>query len=229
MKKCPKCKIEKERSEFYKNKTRGDGLEGVCKNCTKKRNKQYNEIHKEELKEKAKQYRKNNKDKIKLYEQSEKRKQRLEQYNLIHEEKLKHYRGQYYHIHKEKLIQRGNERNKRRRKNNICFKLKRNVSNAIWWALKENNSSKRGESTIKYLPYTIQQLKQHLESQFESWMNWNNYGRYEEGKLKWQIDHIIPQSLLPYDSMSHPNFQKCWSLFNLRPLEAMENIKKGNR
>jgi len=53
-------------------------------------------------------------------------------------------------------------------------------------------------------------------------MNWDNHG-------KWHLDHIYPQSLLPYDSMKHPNFQKCWALDNLHPLEATENISKGNK
>lgn len=29
--------------------------------------------------------------------------------------------------------------------------------------------------------------------------------------------------------MDHPNFQKCWALENLRPLEALENIRKGDK
>ena len=29
--------------------------------------------------------------------------------------------------------------------------------------------------------------------------------------------------------MEHPNFQKCWALSNLRPLEAFENIRKSNK
>ena len=40
---------------------------------------------------------------------------------------------------------------------------------------------------------------------------------------------IYPQSKLLYDSMEHPNFLKCWALENLQPLEAKENISKGNR
>jgi hypothetical protein len=60
-------------------------------------------------------------------------------------------------------------------------------------------------------------------------MNWDNYGKYEEGKLKWHIDHIIPHSSFEYTSMNDESFKKCWSLENLRPLEAVENIKKSNK
>jgi hypothetical protein len=33
MKKCTKCKLNKERSEFHKNKTKRDGLQSWCKVC----------------------------------------------------------------------------------------------------------------------------------------------------------------------------------------------------
>ena len=48
-------------------------------------------------------------------------------------------------------------------------------------------------------------------------------------KKTWQIDHIISQSKLPYTSMSDDNFNKCWALENLQPLEAIANIKKSNK
>ena len=79
------------------------------------------------------------------------------------------------------------------------------------------------------MPYTQQQLREHLEKQFEPWMNWDNHGRANSNKKTWQIDHVIPQSLLTYDSMEHPNFQKCWALENLRPLDAIENLKKSDK
>lgn len=41
MKKCTKCKIEKELSEFNKDKSRKDGLQPRCKSCVKQYNKQY--------------------------------------------------------------------------------------------------------------------------------------------------------------------------------------------
>lgn len=54
-------------------------------------------------------------------------------------------------------------------------------------------------------------------------MNWDNWGAY------WHIDHIYPVSLLPYSSMEEDNFKRCWALDNLRPLEKIANIKKGNK
>lgn len=69
----------------------------------------------------------------------------------------------------------------------------------------------------------MQQLKEHLENKFDKNMSWNNYGIY------WYIDHIYPQSLLPYMSMSDDNFKKCWSLDNLQPLQAIDNLKKSNK
>ena len=79
---------------------------------------------------------------------------------------------------------------------------------------------------FRSLPYTPQELREHLESQFEDWMSWENYGN---GEGKWNIDHITPQSKLLYDSLEHPNFLKCWALDNLQPICYFENIKKGNR
>jgi hypothetical protein len=81
---------------------------------------------------------------------------------------------------------------------------------------------------FSYLPYTAEQLKVHLESQWEPWMNWDNYGKYDSNRLTWQIDHITPQSALPFSSFQEENFQKLWALDNLRPLEVIENIKKGS-
>jgi len=35
----------------------------------------------------------------------------------------------------------------------------------------------------------------HLESQFQDWMNWNNYGLYNgTPNYGWDIDHVMPVS-----------------------------------
>lgn len=81
--------------------------------------------------------------------------------------------------------------------------------------LKKCNSSKNGESCSKYLLYTIQELKDHLESLFEPWMNWDNQGVYriknwndnDSSTWTWQIDHIIPKEDLPFLNMEEDNFK----------------------
>jgi hypothetical protein len=58
------------------------------------------------------------------------------------------------------------------------YKLKRAVSNSIYCAFKRYGASKNFNSTFKHLPYTPDVLKKHLESQFEFWMTWDNWGLY---------------------------------------------------
>jgi hypothetical protein len=221
LKKCSgPCQEEKDRSEFYKDKSRKDGLGSKCKSCeklykeqNKDHKKEYDkqyfqqryQLHKEEIKEKNRQWEKQNK---------EKRKQQKKRYCEKNKEEIKKYIKQY---RKEKY------------KKDLNYRLRIIISSTINWGLCRGGGSKRGSSILKKLPYTMQELKQYIESKFEPWMNWDNYGVYEENRKKWNLDHIIPQSLLLYDSMDHPNFKKCWALSNLRPLEVVENIKKSNK
>ena len=80
-------------------------------------------------------------------------------------------------------------------------------------------------------------LKNHIENQFELWMNWENHGIYNKNMWNdndpqtwtWQIDHIIPHSTFKYTSMEDQTFKDCWDRSNLRPLSAKQNIKDGNR
>ena len=74
----------------------------------------------------------------------------------------------------------------------------------------------------KTLGYDAEGLCRHLEEQFTSQMNWDNHPRDTKG-FRWEMDHIIPRSELRYDTLNHPNFAKCWTLSNLRPLEHKEN------
>ncbi len=114
-----------------------------------------------------------------------------------------------------------------RKRQDITFRLRQSVSTAVSRALRMANSSKKGCSCLRYLPFTIQQLKEHLELRFESWMSWNNYGDGPDSYRTWQIDHIVPQIRFSYESMDCPEFRKCWSLENLRPLSRHDNSSKG--
>jgi len=128
-----------------------------------------------------------------------------------------------------------NKLKERRLRENPVYRLKKNIGSVVYYSLKQKNLSKHGEATFNYLPYSLEELTKHLESLFEHWMHWGNYGAYRASSWDdndfstwtWQLDHIIPHSELLYDSMKHPNFQKCWALENLRPLSAKQNILDG--
>lgn len=66
-KKCSMCNEEKEYSEYYKNKSKDDGLQSYCKPCYKKMNKKYYDKNKEHLYEQKKEYISKNRDKINAY------------------------------------------------------------------------------------------------------------------------------------------------------------------
>lgn len=166
-----------------------------CKNCAQIYHAQYHRDNKEELNKRSKSWYDDNKESVSL------------QYKTVP-------------LKKSKKRQYNNDYERNRKATDPIFKLRKNCSRLINHAL---NGSKNGQSILEFLSYTIDELKRHLETQFDSKMSWKNYGIY------WHIDHIIPQSLLPYVSMEDENFKKCWALSNLRPLEAIENMKKSNK
>lgn len=72
--------------------------------------------------------------------------------------------------------------------------------------------------------YSLPQLKAHLESVFTDGMSWE---LLLQGKI--HLDHIFPLSRLVFDSAEDPTFKYAWSLGNLQPLWALENVRKGNK
>ena len=149
------------------------------------------------------------------------RKRAKEHYNK-NKEKISERKKAYREANKEKERERKRNYVRKRRQTDSVYNIRSVVSNSVYKAIK-NQGNTKGGATFSALPYSPHDLVEHLERQFDDKMNWDNYGSY------WDVDHIYPQSLLPYDSLDHPNFQKCWALDNLQPLEKMENIKKSNK
>ena len=106
--------------------------------------------------------------------------------------------------------------NSKRRKDNI-YRLSCNISKAINYAL---HGIKAGRHWELLVSYNLQNIKEHLESQFTPEMSWDNYGSY------WEIDHIIPQNLFNITDENCLDFKICWSLINLRPLSVTENRQR---
>jgi len=109
---------------------------------------------------------------------------------------------------------------KTRLKNQITKKAKKypNIDIQLRAYIK-NNSKKNMYENV--LGYTTNELKKHLESKFTRGMNWNEFNK---GNI--HIDHIKPQSMFNLKNVKE--IKECWSLENLQPLWAEDNLIKSN-
>jgi len=101
------------------------------------------------------------------------------------------------------------------------FRLGQITRWTIMRALKKSGGRKHS-SVLRALPYSMPQLKAHLESQFNNHngFTWENYGKV------WHVDHIIPQCMFRFTELDSKLFRDCWALSNLRPLEKSLNQRK---
>lgn len=162
-------------------------------------------------KEASKRFYQNNKEKLNTYYQ-----QWLSNTDLKYrKEKTKEWREK----NREKLREKGRI-NQAKRRQDPQIKLYSRFGTAVWQNIKDNGATKY-KKTFKILPYTFEELKNHLEKLFQNGMTWNNYG-------EWHVDHAIPQSHFKYDSVDSEDFQKCWALGNLKPMWGRDNYSKNN-
>ena len=116
------------------------------------------------------------------------------------------------------------EREKRRRhqksaiKKRPEIKIELNVRSRVW-AMVKGKATEKG--VFRRFGYTPKDLIAHLESLFRPGMTWANYGK------RWHVDHVKPCS--KFDMRDPAQFAECWSLKNLQPLWARENLVKGAR
>jgi len=131
------------------------------------------------------------------------------------------YIKEYRENNKDKIkkIKRDYERN--RKSSDPIYKLISNFRTAIYQVLKESNVEKN-KHYFDILQYTPEELMVHLELQFKDSMNWDNYGF-------WHVDHKLPITHFNIQEMGDEEFMRCWSLENLQPMWAEENIRKSNK
>jgi 5-methylcytosine-specific restriction endonuclease McrA len=70
MKKCPECKQIKPEEEFYKNKSKYDGLQSYCKKCIKIKTSQWNKANPRIMRASIRAWKKRNPAKVKAYRTS---------------------------------------------------------------------------------------------------------------------------------------------------------------
>ena len=118
-----------------------------------------------------------------------------------------------------------NSYKKNRRNNDNLYKLSENIRASIRGMINKNGFKKK-TTTETILGCSFEEFKVHIESQWESWMTWDNYGLYN-GELNygWDIDHIIPSS----SALTEDDVYKLNHYTNLKPLCSYynRNIKRN--
>lgn len=203
---------------------------------------EYRKRKAQEIKEKQANYRKENSDKIKTTQKvyTEKVKEKKKEYDAEYRAKnleLKKQRDKkYYQKNKNKILDRTkkyrsgnrdkiNNYHKNRRQTDPVYRLSNNIRVYIRNSFKRKGLNKMSKTEI-ILGCTFGAFKQYLESKFEPWMNWDNYGLYNgQPNYGWDIDHIIPLvTAKNEDDVLKLNYHT-----NLQPLCSHVNrdIKKG--
>jgi hypothetical protein len=216
---CSECGVERQSNAYYVLKHNSTlcrkcrkelGLKSLYNNEYKKRKEYFCEYYVKNsgrIKIRTKKYQKENPD---IY-----RKATLK-YNKNNPEKIKEIKLKYRN--KEGYKDKVKVWDKKYYENN---KISRCISNMIRYSINNNKNNMHWEELVDF---TLDDLKFHLEKQFDEKMNWDNYG-----KGGWEIDHIRPISSFNINSYEDENFKKCWSLYNLQPLWGTDNRMKSNK
>jgi len=169
------------------------------------------------------EYRKKNQDKIREYGSGyrknniEKERNRHRKYYVENREKIQKYRESYK--------DRRNLLHKEKTKTDPLYKLGHNVRTLVKQTFRQYGKKSK---TQDILGCSFDEFKLHIESQWEDWMNWDNYGNPKDGIIEpnktWDIDHIVPSS----SALNEEDIIRLNHHTNLQPLCSYYNrfIKK---
>jgi hypothetical protein len=177
----------------------------------KEQKKIWYQANKERIKAKRKKYYEENIDKIKEYRQENK-------------EKIRESNYQYYIKNNQTINEKRTQKWKEKYDSDPMFKIKHILRTGVQRMLKKTNVQKFSKTELT-LGCSFMEFKNYIESLWQPWMNWDNYGLYNGTEnYGWDIDHIIPLS-------SAKTKEELLSLFkytNCQPLcsKINRNIKK---
>lgn len=138
----------------------------------------------------------------------------------------KEYLKDYYKKNKEKILKNVSiyhKNNKssinlykvKRRESDKSYKLYYTISSKIRKSLKFKGFYKKNKTLEIIGCSSYDEFRRYLESKFEHWMSWDNYGKYNgEFNYGWDIDHIIPIS----SALREDEILKLNHYSNLQPL-----------
>ena len=250
LKKCVKCDIVKELSEFYKDKSSSDGFDNRCRVCENKTRVLFRETLTESTCTKCgltKPISEFYKGKVTRCSECEKERTRL--YRLQHPDKVKENKRKWKDNNPEKVkegkkkwngdnpdkvkgykkVWERNNPEKLRVYKKKNHKLRtqtdpfyRSICNLRKRTAKylKQLGVKKDSSMFTMVGCTPQEFRAYLEGKFLEGMSWDNYGING-----WHVDHIIPIS----SANTLEEVKKLCHHTNFQPLWAEDNIKKGNK
>jgi hypothetical protein len=186
-------KYKRKDPEYFKKYDKTEDRAAYLKEYKKK----WNEQNREKNREQNKKYREKNKDKI------------------------KEYRDEYYENNKDKIIAKSVEYKNKKYATDFNYRIKQKIRISIKNSFNRDTKFSKLTSTELILGCSYEDFKMYLESKFDDWMTWDNYGLYEKGKYNvgWDIDHIIPTS----SANTNEEFIKLHHYTNLQPLCSKVN------
>ena len=208
MKVCSRCKRELPMTTEYFGKLSKskDGFKYSCKECRRKI--EYTE-DKQHILELRKVYYEDNKVEIL---------KKNEIYKNKNKTKYQEYKAKYYENNKQLVKDRVRDNSRNRRKTDIGYKLLCYYRTRIYEALQGRTD--KTKTTKELIGCSIEELKEHLKSQFTEGMSWDNYG-------EWHVDHIKPCATFDFRNESELN--ECFNYKNLQPLWAKDNLQKSSK
>jgi hypothetical protein len=194
---CSVCQVEKSTDNFEK---RNNKPTYRCKECLSQYHKNYYIKNVDKLKNKTSEFRNNNPDYMKNWRKN-------------NSEKVTNQKINWYSKNKNKI----NENERNRRKNDIEYKIKKNLRRRVNQVITRDC---KNTGTIELLGCSTYDFLKYMESKFIDGMNWDNYGQ-------WHIDHIKPCS--SFDLTNLKQQKLCFHYSNLQPLWAKDNINKSDK
>jgi hypothetical protein len=206
MKVCSTCKEDKEITHYTTDKHKKDGLKINCKDCCKVYYDTYRQKNIDKEKNRVNKYNR------------EKRK--------IDKEVLKKYKHEHYLKNRDVILAKNlnyrlinKDKLHKSRMSNISNRLKETISDSIRAVLRKRGHIKSNR-THEIIGLSPIEFKIYIESKFEPWMSWENWGKYN-GELNygWDLDHIIPVS----SAITESDVYRLNHYSNLRPLCSYVN------
>lgn len=206
---CTKCGESKPFSDFHPQKDGFGGVRGDCKACVNALHLAWVAANGEKKKALDKEYRSRPDVKVELAAY------------------YKEYRKTYYPKNRKRINAKVAECTKRRKLVDPTFKMLCALRGRLRDVVKDvrdfrDYRSGRKSLLKQLIGCTPDELRTHLESQFQPGMTWENYNLHG-----WHVDHRVPCA--HFDLSDFEELKKCFHYTNLQPKWAKENWSKGSR